>query len=166
MSFCRPTKVVSWAGKPGAARGEAGPDPPEALAHNASWVREYSPSLLNACSTCPSIVRSERKRRSAMARFVSPWATSSATSRSRRERTISVGASIQSQKAMQEAIGLRVLASAAQGCLELPKPRPDSAKAGFKLGPVLGDQAPSDGEPPIKFSREVAILVPLDKPAG
>jgi len=40
------------------------------------------------------------------------------------------------------------------------------AKGGFKLGLVLGDQALSDGETPIELSREVAILVSLDKPAG
>jgi hypothetical protein len=63
-------------------------------------------------------------------------------------------------------IGLRVSTSAAKGCLELHQPRPDSGEGGFKLGPVLRDQALSHGETPIKFSREIAILVPLDEPAG
>src|SRR2546430_1851401 len=60
-----------------------------AATHAATCAREWKPSLLRICSTCPSAVRSEITRRSAISRLENPWATRSATSRSRGLNAIS-----------------------------------------------------------------------------
>ena len=73
----------------GAARAAAGPASPAALfatTQAAICARERKPSLPRICSTWLSAVRSEIKSRAAISRLVSPWATRSATSRSRRVR--------------------------------------------------------------------------------